>query len=67
MAYVWQEESLLMEWCLDCHRQPEKFLRPKDEVYNIAYEAPANQLELGSRLAEEYDVNPQVTCSTCHR
>jgi hypothetical protein len=56
-----------MEWCLDCHREPERVLRPKDEVYNIAYEAPANQLELGSRLVEEYDVNPQVTCSTCHR
>ncbi len=52
MAYVWQEESLLMEWCLECHRQPEKFLRPKDEVYNIAYEAPANQLELGRQLVE---------------
>ena len=67
MAFVWQEKSLLMEWCLDCHRQPEKFLRPKDEVYNIAWEAPANQLELGRQLVEEYDVNPQVTCSTCHR
>ena len=67
MAFIWQEESLLMEWCLDCHRQPERFLRPQAEVYNVTYEAPANQLELGRRLAEEYDVNPQVTCSTCHR
>jgi hypothetical protein len=67
MAYVVQEKSLLMEWCLDCHRQPEKYLRPKKEVYNPAYEAPANQLELGRRLATDYDVKPQVTCSTCHR
>ena len=67
MAYVWQEKSLLMEWCLDCHRQPEKYLRPKSEVYDPAYEAPANQLELGRRLVTDYDVKPQVTCSTCHR
>jgi Cytochrome c7 and related cytochrome c len=67
MAYVWQEKSLLMEWCLDCHRQPEKYLRPKSAVYDPAYEPPANQLELGRRLATDYDVKPQVTCSTCHR
>jgi hypothetical protein len=67
MPFVRQEKSLLMEWCLECHRQPEKYLRPKSEVYNIAYEPPANQLELGRRLMKEYDVHPQVTCSTCHR
>ena len=40
-----------MEWCLDCHRAPEKYLRPRDEVFNMAYEAPRpNQLELGLRL-----------------
>jgi hypothetical protein len=67
MPFVWQEQSLLMEWCLDCHREPERFLRPKSEVYDITYEAPSNQLEVGRRLVMEYDVNPQVTCSTCHR
>ena len=36
MPLVWQEKSLQMEWCLDCHRQPEKYVRPKSEVYNIA-------------------------------
>jgi hypothetical protein len=67
MAYVWQEKSLLMEWCLDCHRQPEKYLRPKGEVYSTAWRAPSNQLELGRKLKAEYDVKTQVTCSTCHR
>ena len=56
-----------MEWCLECHRNPERFLRPKSEVYNIAYKPPANQLELGRTLVKDYDVKPQVTCSTCHR
>ncbi len=67
MPLVWQEKSLQMEWCLECHRNPERFLRPKSEVYNIAYEPPANQLELGRTLVKDYNVKPQVTCSTCHR
>ena len=67
MAYVWQEKSLLMEWCLECHRQPEKYLRPKAEVYSTAWQPPSNQLELGRKLAAEYNVKTQVTCSTCHR
>ena len=67
MSYVWQEKSLLMEWCLDCHRQPEKYLRPKGEVYSVAWKSPSNQLELGRKLAAEYKVKTQVTCSTCHR
>jgi hypothetical protein len=67
MPLVWQEKSLQMEWCLECHRNPERFLRPKSEVYNIAYEPPANQLELGRTLVKDYDVKPQITCSTCHR
>ena len=67
MPLVWQEKSLQMEWCLECHRNPERFLRPKSEVYNIAYEPPANQLELGRTLVKDYDAKPQVTCSTCHR
>jgi len=67
MAYVWQEKSLLMEWCLGCHRQPEKYLRPKSEIYDMAYEPPADQLALGRRLVKEYAVKTHVTCSTCHR
>ncbi|HSB61613.1 MAG TPA: cytochrome c3 family protein [Vicinamibacteria bacterium] len=67
MPFVWQEKSLQMEWCLECHRNPEKYVRPKAEVYNVAYQPPANQLELGRRLVREYGIEPQVTCSTCHR
>ena len=67
MPLTWQEKSLQMEWCLECHRRPEKYVRPKSEVYNVAYEPPADQLALGRRLVEEYGIETQVTCSTCHR
>ncbi|HXB57192.1 MAG TPA: cytochrome c3 family protein [Vicinamibacteria bacterium] len=67
MPLTWQVHSLQMEWCLECHRQPEKYVRPKAEVYNIAYEAPADQLERGRRLVREYGIHTRVSCSTCHR
>ena len=67
MAFVWQEKSLLMEWCLECHRAPEKYLRPKSEVYSVAWQPPSNQLELGRKLAHDYGVKTSIACSTCHR
>jgi len=67
MPLVWQEKSLQMEWCLECHRAPERFLRPKSEVFNMAWEPPTDQLEQGRRLVAEYGVHPRTSCSTCHR
>jgi hypothetical protein len=70
MPLMYQAKSLLMEFCLDCHRAPEKYLRPKSEVFNMAYEAPANQLELGRQLKAEYKIaDPRhlTSCSVCHR
>lgn len=70
MPLMYQAQSLLMEWCLDCHRAPEKYLRPREEVFNMAYEAPANQLELGRQLKIDYKVaslEHLTSCSVCHR
>jgi hypothetical protein len=43
MPLMYQENSLQMEWCLNCHREPEKFLRPKDQVFNMKYEQPSSE------------------------
>jgi hypothetical protein len=67
MPLVWQEKSLQMEWCLECHRAPEKFVRPQSEVFDAAYEPPANQIEQGRKLVQEYGLKPRTSCSTCHR
>jgi hypothetical protein len=67
MPLVYQASSLLMEWCLDCHRRPERYLRPQEEVFNPAYEPPADQLALGRDLVARYEVRPRTSCSTCHR
>lgn len=70
MPVVWQTKAFYMGWCLDCHRHPEKYIRPRDEVYNMEYVTPVNQLSLGRQLVEEYGIMPadQLTnCWVCHR
>jgi hypothetical protein len=67
MPLMMQHASLLMEWCLECHRAPEKFVRPKEQVFNAAWEPPADQLTKGRDLVAQYDIHPRTSCSTCHR
>ena len=70
MPLAYQEPPLLMAWCLDCHRAPQENIRPREEVFNIAYQAPAEQLSLGKHLVEQYDVDDPTTitsCTICHR
>lgn len=69
MPLMRKAQPLTMQWCLNCHREPEKYVRPREEVLNMAYVPPANQLELGRRLVEEYQINKKLLtdCWTCHR
>jgi hypothetical protein len=70
MPLVYQQASLQMSWCLDCHRNPQKYVRPRAEVYNMAWERPGNDPGLGERLVKEYkiaSVEQLTSCSTCHR
>lgn len=69
MSGIWKEEPMTMGWCLECHREPAEYLRPRSEVFNMEYEPPEEQLELGHALVEAYDVNEEklIQCSTCHR
>src|SRR4029077_13652681 len=43
MPLMYAENTLQMEWCLNCHREPEKFLRPKEEVFNMKYQQPSSE------------------------
>jgi len=67
MNMTWRGESLYMRWCLECHNAPEKFLRPRSEVFNAFYQPPENQLELGRKLVQEYHVRKVTDCTACHR
>jgi len=69
MAITWKQQALHMTWCLDCHRAPERYIRPRDQVFNMNWRAPENQLEVGRKLIKDYGVQVgQLTdCSICHR
>lgn len=67
MAGIYQAASLQMEWCLDCHRAPEKYVRPREEVYTMGYRPAGSQAEIGARLVQEYNIQRLTSCSTCHR
>jgi hypothetical protein len=69
MPLTWRVNTLYMQWCLDCHRQPEKYLRPREEVFSMDYVPPKNQLALGAELVQKYHIKKkQLTdCSICHR
>jgi len=72
MPLTWKSHSLYMRWCLDCHEAPQKQLRPQAEIYNLKWTPPANQMEQGQKLAEEYHLSKErlaqlKDCSMCHR
>ena len=69
MPLMIQASSLQMEWCLGCHREPEKHIRPRSEVFNMKYRPPADQQAVGAKLVQDYHVRKsQLTnCIVCHR
>jgi len=83
MPLMYQYASLQMEWCLECHRAPEKQLRPRDQVFNLRYAQPTPELpvevdgqeyteqeSLGKALISKYqvrNVKDITSCNTCHR
>lgn len=66
MPLLRQAVSLQMEWCLDCHRTPQDFVRPRSEIFNMEWEAE-DQATLGAKLVEEYEIESLLSCSVCHR
>jgi hypothetical protein len=68
MEVVYQKSPLSMGWCLECHRNPDKVLRPVSEITNLAYDA-ATELSAEDRkvLKDKFHINPSEDCSTCHR
>ncbi len=80
MPLMWQESTLQMQWCLDCHRNPERNVRPRSEVFSVSYRPPSefnpvtvsgqtftDQVEMGKALVAEYQIQKLTSCSTCHR
>jgi hypothetical protein len=67
MPLTEQARSLQMEWCINCHRNPEQYVRPRSEITTMGYRPPVPQSVLGPQLVKAYDIRTSTTCSTCHR
>lgn len=72
MPITWKAHSLYMRWCVDCHEAPQKYLRPRDQIFNMAWVAPKDQLERARQLLADYHISTNRLaqlrdCSMCHR
>jgi len=70
MPLTWRTQTLYMKWCLECHRAPENFVRPRAEIYNLDWQPPPQQRAMGLRLVRENQIDQSgrlTDCSTCHR
>jgi len=75
MPLMWRTETLNMDWCLDCHRDPVANVRPKDRIYDMEFEPDSLPRSVREELAHEYGINKLMAnginvltnCSVCHR
>jgi hypothetical protein len=69
MPLTYKDKPLTMEWCLECHRHPERHVRPKDKVFEMDWKPEGDQVAQGQKLIEEYHVptDRMTNCSVCHR
>jgi len=70
MPLTWRTQTLYMKWCLECHRAPQNFIRPRAEIYNLHWQPPPDQTAQGWRLVEQNQIDTSgrlTNCSTCHR
>lgn len=66
MEVVELVEPLSMGWCIECHRQPELYLRPNEEVTNMEYVQPADFVERNIERIRRENIQPPTNCSACH-
>jgi hypothetical protein len=62
--------SLEMQWCVSCHRHPESYLRPPQEIFDMSWQPPADQERRGREMRASYQIHSSdvlTACSTCHR
>ena len=65
MPLMYAQNTLQMEWCLDCHRNPAKNLRPTSQIYNMAWEAPAPERPVWCAVSGEKTGVPTAQSANC--
>ena len=71
MPSVFQANTLQMEWCLSCHRDPAPNIRPQSEIFNTSWNpadiTPEQQKEVDAKIKTLRSTQLLTSCSTCHR
>lgn len=67
MPLMWREVTLHMEWCLECHRDPAKFVRGREAVFAMDWVPPEGRPDIGRELVDAYHIQSKTSCSVCHR
>jgi hypothetical protein len=70
MPITYRANTLYMRWCINCHKHPWRYIRPKQDVFSVTYHPPSDQDAMGRRLVAEYHIKPPLvitSCYTCHR
>jgi hypothetical protein len=65
MPLMYAQNTLQMEWCLNCHRNPAKNLRPTSQIYNMAWEAPAPERPVWCAVSGEKAGVPTSQSANC--
>jgi hypothetical protein len=63
MPLMYMQNTLQMEWCLNCHRNPAVNLRPVSEVYNMAWQGPSTRRPVW--CAETGKTGPTADAVSC--
>lgn len=67
MPLMWRDKSLSMQWCLSCHREPEKELRPVDKVFDMHWKPEQDKEFVHPEIDTGKTVNQLTNCTVCHR
>jgi cytochrome c7-like protein len=65
MPLMYEQNTLQMEWCLNCHRDPAKNLRPANQVYNMAWEGPSSEKPVWCAVNGEQAGKPTAQSVNC--
>ena len=67
MPIMYQQNTLQMEWCLNCHRNPAQNIRPTSQIYNMAWKSPSELNPVWCAAADVKSGTPtaqSVSCTT---
>lgn len=67
MPLMRQDKPLTMKWCLECHRNPEPRLRPRDKITVMGYMPESGRKEIDFLALYDIHTDRMTECVTCHR